>query len=178
GIKDFWNRLNQAYRDLLIQNELAARKKQVAITPHMVIDHVFTDFEELNDDLITSDPVRFPGFRQSIDRALEQTVSPVGVITGFGTFEHGGFASRVGVVVSNTQFQAGAFDMASGEKVCKLMVECAVNKLPIIFFISSGGMQTKEGAGALFSMAVLNNRITRFVKDFDLPVLCFGFRDC
>jgi acetyl/propionyl-CoA carboxylase alpha subunit len=27
-------------------------------------------------------------------------------------------------------------------------------------------------------MPVLNSRITRFVKDFDLPVICFGFRDC
>ncbi|HKI99944.1 MAG TPA: biotin carboxylase N-terminal domain-containing protein, partial [bacterium] len=178
GIKDFWNRLNQAYRDLMLQNLLADQKKRQAITPKMVLDAVFTNFEELFEDVITNDPVNFPGFRQSIERALEQKISPVGVITGFADFEHDGFKSRVGVVVSNTQFQAGAFDMASGEKVCKLMVECAVNKLPLIMFISSGGMQTKEGAGALFSMPVLNGRITRFVKDFDLPVLCFGFRDC
>ncbi|MCH9046232.1 MAG: ATP-grasp domain-containing protein [SAR324 cluster bacterium] len=178
GIKDFWNRLNQAYRDLLIQNLLADQKKRVTITPRMVIDELFTQFEEINEALITSDPVHFPGFRQSIDRALASKIQPVGVTTGFANFAHGGFSSRVGVVVSNTQFQAGAFDMASGEKVCKLMVECAANKLPILFFISSGGMQTKEGAGALFSMAVLNSRITRFVKDFDLPILCFGFRDC
>ena len=178
GIKDFWNRLAQAYRDLLIQNLLAAQKKRIAVTPKMVLDEVFTNFEELFDDIITTDPVNFPGFRQSIERALEQHIAPVGVITGFADFEHNGFQSRVGVVVSNTLFQAGAFDMASGEKVCKLMVECAVNKLPLIMFISSGGMQTKEGAGALFSMPVLNSRITRFVKDFDLPVLCFGFRDC
>ena len=39
-------------------------------------------------------------------------------------------------------------------------------------------MQTKEGGGSLFSMAIINERITRFVKDLDLPVLCFGFRDC
>ena len=178
GIKDFWNRLNQAYRDLLIQNLLAAQKSKHPITPKMVIEEIFTDFDPLDEDLMTADPVRFPGFRQSIERALASNVLPVGVITGFADFEHGEFKSRVGLVISNTQFQAGAFDMASGEKVCKLMVECAVNKLPIIFFISSGGMQTKEGAGALFSMAVLNNRITRFVKDFDLPIICFGFRDC
>ena len=39
-------------------------------------------------------------------------------------------------------------------------------------------MQTKEGGGSLFSMAVINERITRFVKDLDLPVGVFGFRDC
>ena len=39
-------------------------------------------------------------------------------------------------------------------------------------------MQTKEGAGALFSMAIVNDRITRFVRDNELPFICFGFGDC
>ena len=39
-------------------------------------------------------------------------------------------------------------------------------------------MQTKEGAGALFSMAAINDRITRFICDFDLPVIVFGHGDC
>ncbi|MBI3993851.1 MAG: ATP-grasp domain-containing protein [Candidatus Lambdaproteobacteria bacterium] len=178
GIKDFWNRLNQAYRDLLIQNLLDNTKRTNPLTPQRVIDAFFTGFDELNADLITTDPVRFPGFRGSIERALEANIPPVGVITGMARFRHGDIDSRVGLAVSNSQFQAGAFDMASGEKICKLMVECAVKKLPVVMFISSGGMQTKEGAGALFSMSVLNDRLNRFVRDIDLPVICFGFRDC
>jgi acetyl/propionyl-CoA carboxylase alpha subunit/acetyl-CoA carboxylase beta subunit len=178
GIKDFWNRLNQAYRDLLIQNLLTEYKLSNAITPQHILQAFFSRFDEINSDLMTSDPVRFPGFRQSIERALEQNIPPVGVLTGFADFKYSDVSSRVGLVVSNTRFQAGAFDMASGEKVCKLMAECAVNRLPVIMFISSGGMQTKEGAGALFSMSVLNDRITQFVQDFGLPVICFGFRDC
>jgi acetyl/propionyl-CoA carboxylase alpha subunit len=51
-------------------------------------------------------------------------------------------------------------------------------QLPIVCFVSSGGMQTKEGAAALFSMAVTNDRITRFVRDNDLPLVIFGFGDC
>ncbi len=39
-------------------------------------------------------------------------------------------------------------------------------------------MQTKEGAGSLFSMAIVNDRITRFVRDNELPIICFGFGDC
>ena len=59
-----------------------------------------------------------------------------------------------------------------------LLVECAARKLPLICFISSGGMQTKEGAAALFTMAVLNDRITRFVRENDLPIIMFGFGHC
>ncbi len=178
GIKNFWHRLDQAYRDLLIQNLLNACKQQRTITPKIIIDTLFSDFEEHDENIITSDPMRFPGLRHSVEKALSNNVRPVGVVTGLATFSTPEVTSRVGVVVSNLQFQAGAFDMASGEKVCHVIAQCAHRRLPIIFFISSGGMQTKEGAGSLFSMAVLNSRITRFVKDFDLPVICFGFRDC
>ena len=68
--------------------------------------------------------------------------------------------------------------MASAEKVIRLLLECAEQHLPVVCFISSGGMQTKEGAGALFSMAAVNDRITRFVRDHDLPIIVFGYGDC
>ena len=193
GIKDFWNRLDQSYKDLLIQNLLREYKRSV-ISPKKIIEHFFKDFKELYSDRITSNPVKFPGFRDAIEAALEIRVVPCGVITGFGTFtgEENSNSSkskkskskklkadyRVGLVISNVEFQAGSFDMASCEKVCRLLDDCARLKLPVIFFISSAGMQTKEGGGSLFSMAVINERITRFVKDLDLPVVCFGFRDC
>jgi len=193
GIKDFWNRLDQSYKDLLINNLLREYKSTV-ITSSKVIGHYFKDFKELHADRITSNPVKFPGFRDAIEQALENGVTPCGVVTGLATFTHEengesvrGKKSktkkqkttyRVGLVVSNAEFQAGSFDMASCEKVCRLLDDCARLKLPVIFFISSAGMQTKEGGGSLFSMSIINERITRFVKDLDLPVLCFGFRDC
>ncbi|MGK5092756.1 biotin carboxylase N-terminal domain-containing protein [Deltaproteobacteria bacterium TL4] len=178
GIKDFWNRLDRAYKDLLIQQMLNEYKQQKTITHQMIIDQFFEDFREFYADRMTADPVQFPGFRTSIEQALDQGIAPCGAITGIATYHDGTMRNRVGLVISNTQFQAGAFDMASCEKVCKLLTQCASQKLPVIMFISSGGMQTKEGPGALFSMAVMNDRITRFVKDRDLPIICFGFRDC
>lgn len=177
GIKDFWNRLDQAYKDLLIHN-LLREYKRTPIPPEKIIDHFFDSFKELNSYRMTTDPVTFPGFRQSIEQSLDNNVTPCGVITGIATYSDGDLKSKVGLVISNPQFQAGAFDMASCEKVCKLLAECARLKLAVVMFISSGGMQTKEGAGALFSMSIMNDRITRFVKDNDLPIICFGYRDC
>ena len=188
GIKDFWNRLDQAYKDLLIQNLLRSCKRKT-IAPNDIIDRFFAGFQEFYADRITANPLQFPGFREAIERALGQGVVPCGVVTGLAQFtpdsqaegratEKAATSFRVGLVVSNGAFQAGAFDMASCEKVCRLLDECARLKLPVIFFISSAGMQTKEGAGALFSMAIINDRITRFVKELDLPVVCFGYRDC
>ncbi len=177
GIKDFWNRLSIAYQDLLIQDILVNDKK-IRKTPQMIVEKFFTDFKELNSELMSSDPANFPGFRSSIESALDKDVSPCGIITGIGRFNMKGIKRRAGVIVSNLNFQAGAFDMASSEKFCKLLVECAKLKAPVVCFISSSGMQTKEGAGSLFSMSIVNDRITRFVRDNHLPIICFGFGDC
>ncbi len=177
GIKDFWSRLDRAYKDLLIQNLLREYKKE-PITPMRVIDYFFEDFEELFKDRITADPAQFPGLRQAVEAALRKDTAPSAIVTGLATYVDGEQRNKVGLVISNTQFQAGSFDMASCEKMCRLLAKCTEHNLPVILFISAGGMLTKEGAGALFSMPVLNDRITRFVKDNELPVICFGFRDC
>jgi acetyl/propionyl-CoA carboxylase alpha subunit/acetyl-CoA carboxylase carboxyltransferase component len=177
GIKDFWNRLQIAYTDLLVQ-EVQLRDKKQTRSANEIIQHFFYDFKELEAELISRDPVKFPGFRISIEQALDKGIRPCGIVTGIGRLRQGPTEHRVGVVVSNLDFQAGAFDMASGEKFCRLLVECAVVKCPVVCFISSGGMQTKEGAGALFSMSIVNDRITRFVRDNNLPIICFGYGDC
>ncbi len=175
--KDFWNRLNMAYNDLLMQNVLRANKNQHRFDYHDIIERYFDDWESRFDELLSSDPCSFPGFRLSIEQALNNDTPPCGIVAGYGTLK-GESQTKVGVLISNVSFQAGAFDMASAEKFCRLLVECAEQHLPVVCFISSGGMQTKEGAGALFSMAAVNDRITRFVRDHDLPVIVFGYGDC
>ena len=176
--KDFWYRLNMAYRDLLMQNVLRRAKGAHRFTHEDIVDTFFTGWRERFGDLISSDPCAFPGFRHSIEAALNQNLPPCGVVAGTARFKAGAEEIPCGLVLSNVAFQAGAFDMASAEKFCKLLVVCATRHLPVICFISSGGMQTKEGAGALFSMAAVNDRITRFVRDHDLPLIVFGYGDC
>ncbi|PCJ63240.1 MAG: carbamoyl-phosphate synthase large subunit [Planctomycetota bacterium] len=179
GRKDFWNRITIAYNDLLIQEILTAEKKKKLTSANSFIETFFTDFKYHSDNnLMSANPVSFPGFRIAIEKALKNNVTPCGIITGIGRFKSDKVPHRVGVIISNIDFQAGAFDMASAEKVCKLLVDCAIRRLPVVCFISSGGMQTKEGAGALFSMPIINDRITRFVRDNDLPIIVFGFGDC
>ncbi len=175
--KDFWNRLNIAYSDLLMQKTLMEQRRQNRFDYKDFIERYFKNWEERFDDLLSTDPCSFPGFRQSIEGALNKNVSPCGTIAGVAEFK-GKETARVGVLLSNVSFQAGSFDMASAEKFCRLLVECAEQHMPVVCFISSGGMQTKEGAGALFSMAAVNDRITRFVRDHDLPVIVFGYGDC
>ena len=176
--KDFWNRLTMGYQDLLIQGLLRKEKKKPNKRVDDIVEKFFTNFVETNADLMTANILDFPGFRLSIEDALDKDVKPCGLVTGIADFQIDSKKQRVGVAISNITFQAGAFDMASAEKFCSLLVDCARQHLPVICFISSGGMQTKEGASALFSMAIVNDRLTRFIRDNELPVVVFGFGDC
>ncbi|MBT5602913.1 MAG: ATP-grasp domain-containing protein [Gammaproteobacteria bacterium] len=176
--KDFWNRLTIAYRDLLF-NELLTREKRSKKTRfETLLERYVSGFEETSANLMSANPVSFPTFRPSIESALKNDIRPHGLITGIGDFNTSESSYRVGLVMSNVAFQAGSIDNSDCVRFCKLLVECASQRLPVVCFISSGGMQTKEGAAALFTMAVINDRITRFVRDNDLPIILFGYGDC
>lgn len=178
--KDFWNQLNIAYQDLRVQNVLASYKRQKLTTVAAFKETLFSEFEETNANLMTANAVSFPGFRQSIEKALNNNIRPCGVITGIGQIklDDQGNTAKVGAIISNVAFQAGAFDMAGAEKLSALLVDCARHNIPVVGFISSGGMQTKEGPNSLFSMAIANDRITNFIADTGLPIVIFGFGDC
>ncbi len=178
--KDFWNQLNIAYQDLLVQRVLTSYKRQKLATVDAFKETLFTEFSETNANKMTANPVQFPGFRQSIEKALNNDVTPCGVVTGIGEIKlnEEGKTAKVGALISNVAFQAGAFDMAGAEKLCALLIDCAEQGLPIVCFVSSGGMQTKEGPSSLFSMAIVNDRITNFIAETGLPIVIFGFGDC
>jgi acetyl/propionyl-CoA carboxylase alpha subunit/acetyl-CoA carboxylase beta subunit len=175
--KDFWNQLAIASVSMRIQRVIADVKSRKLATVDAIKDKFFQSFKELDPEIITSNPVNFPGFRLSVEKALSNKITPCGVVTGTAKLK-ADKSREVGVFISNISFQAGAFDMAGATKLCKLLVHCAARRLPVICFVSSGGMQTKEGPNALFSMSITNDRITRFIRDNDLPVIIFGFGDC
>jgi acetyl/propionyl-CoA carboxylase alpha subunit len=177
---DFWNNLDIGYQDLLIRNQLKSEKTINTPTVNRILKMFFIKAKETRRGRISNNPVNFPGFRQSIHDAIEKnTTTPCGLRTFTADYKKAnGDRQRVGVAISNVGFQAGAWDQASTEKFCRLSIICAEQKLPIIGFISSAGMQTKEGAAALFSMPIMNFRLSRFILDNDLPVVMIAFGDC
>ena len=66
--KDFWNRLDMAYNDLQIQRVLRDVKASTRFSYQDIIDRYFANWESRFDDLLSSDPCSFPGFRLSIER--------------------------------------------------------------------------------------------------------------
>ena len=172
--KDFWNQLQQATIDLRIQEVLNQAKPAGLFQPQELLARFFSDFQEQDSELTSANPRRFPGFGSTLSKQRERQLPTAGLLTGTAKVN----GQKVGVFISNHAFQAGAFDMASAERLCRLLAHCGRKGLPVIGFVCSGGMQTKEGASALFSMAVVNDHINRFVMELQLPLMIIGYGDC
>ncbi|MFC3150911.1 biotin carboxylase N-terminal domain-containing protein [Litoribrevibacter euphylliae] len=179
--KNFWHRLTQASRNVRIQQVLNETKTQRMISPQSWIDLLFENFQPLDQELVTKDPKVFPGFAKRINQVLDNSGTPCGLLTGVGALKSqvntAHTKHQVGLFVSNSDFQAGAFDMASAEKLCRLLERASVAGIPVIGLVSSAGMQTKEGASALFSMAVVNEAISRFTEAGG-RMMIIGYGDC
>jgi acetyl/propionyl-CoA carboxylase alpha subunit/acetyl-CoA carboxylase alpha subunit len=173
--KDFWHRLSVAYCDLQIQ---ALQREYKTQWPDWKgwIDELCTRFDPMHADWVSADPCQFPGYLDSINRHIRRGGLPAGVVVGEAVFK--GSGQRAGLMVSNLHFQAGALDMASACKMLALIEHCHEESIPLVGVFSSGGMQTKEGAGSLFAMAAVNEALTQFRQETGLPVLMIGFGDC
>ena len=127
---------------------LTKEKRSGRTTFETLLDKYVSNFQELNGDLMSSNPVAFPTFRPSIESALKNGVRPHGLVTGIGDFDTGTGCYKVGLVMPNVAFQAGSIDSSDCVRFCKLLVECAIQRLPVVCFISSGGMQTQRRRGS------------------------------
>ncbi len=134
-----------AYQDILIHTELERLKKANVVTTKMLVERFFTDFVEMDSRLMTADPFRFPGFRGSIEEAIAKGIPPCGAITGIARLKSGGAPRHVGVVLSNLEFQAGAFDMAACEKFCKLLVNARDANYPSLLSFRRAECRPRKG---------------------------------
>jgi len=176
--KNFWYRLTCTSRNVRLQAALEQHKPALKIPVSWFQDQLFTSFTPLYEKLESKNLKNFPGFAQSILKTHEQGLKASGLVTAEASLVCSGQDRRLGVFISNSAFQAGAFDMSSAEKFCRLLHDCAEKKRPVIGFISSGGMQTKEGAAALFSMAIVNEAINEFNRHMPDSIMIIGFGDC
>lgn len=172
--RDFWHRLSLACCDLQIQT--LQREMNVRWpTWQGWLDFLALDFKPLLTDFISRDKCIFPGYSTSIHNAHARGEQASGLVVGMA---HNRQGQNLGLVISNSRFQAGAIDMAAGLRMLALIETCREQNLPWVGIISSGGMQTKEGAGALFSMPVINEAISQYYLATGRRPLLIGFGDC
>ncbi|MEW6230520.1 MAG: acetyl-CoA carboxylase carboxyltransferase subunit beta, partial [Bacillota bacterium] len=106
-------------------------------------------FVEYDTELLSSDPIGFPGYSGKLERAMETTGLDEAVISGEGTI--GGYPVVIGVM--DFSFIGASMGSVVGEKVTRVFERATRQRTPAIMFCASGGARMQEGAVSLMQMA-------------------------
>ena len=114
-------------------------------------------FEELDENMQTSDMLNFEGYKSKIKVLQEKTKISEAVKTGIGKIN--GIKVAIGAMDSN--FFMGSMGSVVGEKICKLVERAIQDKLPVVLFCVSGGARMQEGMISLMQMAKTSAAISK-----------------
>lgn len=104
---------------------------------------------EYDKDMISLDPLEFPGYKEKLVKSAEVSGMNDAIITGEGTI--GGFPAVVGII--SFDFFQGTLGSVVGEKITRA-IEIAIQKqYPLILFSTSGGARMQESILSLMQMA-------------------------
>lgn len=114
-------------------------------------------FEEWNRDMEFSNPLDFPGYEKKVLAAREKTGLNEAVITGKASIN--GHSAVIGVC--DSRFLMSSMGYIVGEKITGAVERATKEKLPVIFFVCSGGARMQEGMISLMQMAKTSAALKR-----------------
>lgn len=106
-------------------------------------------FAEYDEELLTVDPLGFPGYDVKVEAAKGATGLDEAIITGEGTIE--GYPVLAGFM--DFSFIGASMGSVVGEKVTRLFERAARQRVPVVIFCASGGARMQEGMFSLMQMA-------------------------
>lgn len=122
---------------------------------NMIIDR--GTFIEWDNDLITTDPLSFPGYKRKLEIFKSATHINEAIITGEGKIAD----MPVAIGVMESEFMMGSMGSVVGEKVTRLIENATQKKLPVVIFCCSGGARMQEGIVSLMQMAKTSQAISK-----------------
>jgi acetyl-CoA carboxylase carboxyl transferase subunit beta len=121
---------------------------------------------EYDADMISENPLDFPGYEEKIAQAMEKTGFNDGVITGEGTI--GGFPVVFGAM--SFEFFTGTLGSVVGEKITRAIEAAMLKQLPLIIFSTSAGARMQESILALMQMAKTSAALAKFQEQGGLYI--------
>lgn len=121
------------------------------ITPQDRIEYL-TDkgsFEEINQNLKSDNPIKMEGYEEKLSAAKEKTNLSEAVITGKCRIAD--YPLMLGIM--SFDFMGGSMGSVVGEKISRMMLMAAKEKIPVIIYATSGGARMQEGIYSLMQMA-------------------------
>ncbi len=106
-------------------------------------------FEEIGEQVETTDPLKFDGYLKKIDSLREKTKIQEAVTCGKCKIEN----ETAIICVMDGNFLMGSMGRAVGERITMAIEEAIKQRLPLIIFCVSGGARMQEGIVSLMQMA-------------------------
>ncbi|MBC8080525.1 MAG: acetyl-CoA carboxylase carboxyltransferase subunit beta [Gorillibacterium sp.] len=121
---------------------------------------------EYDMDMISEDPLSFPGYSDKTYQMIEKTGFNDAIVTGEGTI--GGFP--VVVCVMHFEFFSGTLGSVVGEKIARATEMAMQKKYPLIIFSTSGGARMQESILSLMQMAKTSAVLGKFSESGGLYI--------
>jgi acetyl-CoA carboxylase carboxyl transferase subunit beta len=114
-------------------------------------------FVEFDEDMVSQNPLDFPGYLEKLEKDKEKTGLKEAVITGEGRIK--GYPVIIGVM--DSRFRMASMGSVVGEKLTRAVERAVEKRYPLIFFSASGGARMQEGTLSLMQMAKISAALTR-----------------
>ena len=112
---------------------------------------------EYDRDMISKNPLGFPGYDDKQAELREKTGLNDAVITGEVTIR----GIRCVIIVMDSHFMMASMGSVVGEKIARAFESATEKQLPVIAFTASGGARMQEGIVSLMQMAKTSGAIAR-----------------
>lgn len=127
-------------------------------------------FQELDENITPSDPLRFVDGKGSYKDKIKDTVSKANlkesVVTGYAKID----GRPVVLAIMDFRFFGGSLGSGTGEKILRASNLAYEKRLPYIIFSASGGARMQEGMLSLMQMAKTCAGIAR-LKEKGIPYI-------
>ena len=117
-------------------------------------------FIEIDENLHTTNPIKFEGYTQKIDLLEEKTKIKEAIKIGTGKINN----IDVAIGVMDGNFLMGSMGEVVGEKIVHLVDLAIEKRLPVIIFCVSGGARMQEGMISLMQMAKTSSALAKLEK--------------
>lgn len=113
--------------------------------------------EEFDADMISKNPIDFPGYDKKQQALREKTGLKDAVITGKATIR----GEQIVIIVMDSNYMMASMGSVVGEKITRAFEYATDNKLPVIAFTASGGARMQEGIVSLMQMAKTSGAVAK-----------------
>ncbi len=126
-------------------------------------------FREHTGNLVSSDPIAFPGYEEKLEANRKKTENSDAIITGVGNID----GNKTVLIVLDSTFMMGSMGCVVGEEFTRAVEYAMKQSLPIVCVSASGGARMQEGMFSLMQMAKTSAAIEKFsaMGGFYLSVL-------